>query len=75
MNVEFLVAEFGTGSPYGSVATTTVNFAVGEFTKIATAPWTLGPTSSTHLCLGVQISTPIDPFVVPGLNQPRRRGV
>jgi hypothetical protein len=68
VNVEFLVAEFGTGSPYASVATTTASFAVGDFAKIATAPWTLGPTSSTHLCLAVQVSTPVDPFVAPGLN-------
>jgi hypothetical protein len=68
VNVEFLVAEFGTGSPYGSVATTTVSFAAGDLTKIVTAPWTLNPTTSTHLCLGVQISTPADPFVAPGLN-------
>ena len=68
VNVEFLVAEFGTGSPYASVATTTVSFAAGDTTKIATAPWTLGPTTSTHLCLGVQISTSADPFVAPGLN-------
>ena len=68
VNVEFLVAEFGTGSPYASVATTTVAFGAADLTKIATAPWTLSPTSSTHLCLGVQISTPADPFVAPGLN-------
>jgi hypothetical protein len=68
VNVEFLVAEFGTGSPYASVATTTVAFAAADLTKIATAPWTLGPTTSTHLCLGAQISTPGDPFVAPGLN-------
>jgi len=68
VNVEFLVAEFGTGSPYASVATTTVAFAAADLTKIATAPWTLGPTTSTHLCLGVQIATPADPFVAPGLN-------
>ncbi len=68
VDVEFLVAEFGTGSPYGSVATTSVSFAAGDLTKIATAPWTLAPTTSTHLCLGVQISTPADPFVAPGLN-------
>ena len=68
VNVQFLVAEFGTGSPYASVATTTVAFAAADLTKIATAPWTLGPTTSTHLCLGVQISTPADPFVAPGLN-------
>lgn len=68
VNVEFLVAEFGTGSPYHSVATTTVNFAAGDTEKIASAAWTLAPTSSTHLCLAVQISTPSDPFVAPGLN-------
>ena len=68
VTVEFLVAEFGTGSPYASVASTTASFAVGDSTKIATAPWTLAPTSSTHLCLAVQVSTPVDPFVAPGLN-------
>jgi hypothetical protein len=68
VNVEFLVAEFGTGSPYASVATTSVSFAAGDTSKIATAAWTLHPTSSTHLCLGAQISTPADPFVAPGLN-------
>jgi hypothetical protein len=67
VNVEFLVAEFGTGSPYASVATTSVAFAAGDTSKIATAAWTLGATSSTHLCLGVQISTAADPFVPPGL--------
>ena len=68
VNVEFLVAEFGTGSPYASVATTTVSFGAGDLSAIATAPWTLGPTSSTHLCLGAQVSTASDPFVTPGLN-------
>jgi len=68
VNVEFLVAEFGTGSPYASVATTTVAFAAADLTKIAAAPWMLDPTTSTHLCLGVQISTPDDPFVAPGLS-------
>ena len=68
VDVEFLVAEFGTGSPYASVATTTVGFGAADLTAIATAPWTLGPTSSPHLCLGVQISTAADPFVAPGLN-------
>ena len=68
VNVEFLVAEFGTGSPYASVATTTVSFGAADLSAIATAPWTLGPTSSTHLCLGAQVSTASDPFVTPGLN-------
>jgi hypothetical protein len=68
VDVEFLVAEFGTGSPYASVVTTTVSFGAADLTAIATAPWTLAPTSSTHLCLGAQISTASDPFVTPGLN-------
>jgi len=66
--VEFLVAEFGTGSAYASVATTTASFAATDLSVIATAPWTLLPTSSTHLCLGVQVATADDPFVAPGLN-------
>ena len=68
VTVEFLVAEFGTGSPYQSVAVTTVAFAAGVGSVIVSAPWTLNPTSSTHLCLAVQISTTTDPFVAPGLN-------
>jgi hypothetical protein len=68
VNVEFLVAEFGTGSPYNNVATTSLSFAAGDASKIASASWTLPPTSSTHLCLSVQISTAADPFVAPGLN-------
>ena len=68
VNVDFFVAEFGTGSPYQLVASTTVSFAASDTTKIASASWTLGPTSSTHLCLAAQISTAADPFVVPGLN-------
>jgi hypothetical protein len=68
VNAEFLVAEFGTGSPYHSVATTTVTFAASDMSKIASASWTLPATSSTHLCLGVQVSTPADPFAAPSLN-------
>jgi hypothetical protein len=68
VNVEFLVAEYGTGSPYVSKATTTVNFTAAQTSKIASASWTLAPSSSTHLCLGVQISTTSDPFVTPGLS-------
>jgi hypothetical protein len=68
VNVEFLVAEYGTGSPYVSKATTSVNFTAAQTSKIASASWTLAPSSSTHLCLGVQISTTSDPFVTPGLS-------
>jgi len=68
VNVDFLVAEFGTGSPYQLAASTSVSFAAADTAKIATASWNLHPTSSTHLCLASQISTPADPFVSPGLN-------
>jgi hypothetical protein len=68
VSVDFLVAEFGTGSPYALVKSTKVNFAIGDTSKIAKASWTLNPTSSTHLCLAAQILTASDPFVTPGLN-------
>jgi hypothetical protein len=68
VNVNFYVAEFGTGSPYALAATTTASFAIGETSKIASASWVLPATSSVHLCLAAQISTPADPFVAPGLN-------
>ena len=74
VNVEFLVAEFGTGSPYASVATTTVELAAGDSSKIASASWALSPTSSTHLCLAVQISTADDPFVAQASTATRRAG-
>jgi hypothetical protein len=68
VNVDFLVAEFGTGSPFAVVASTSVNFAVGDTSKIVKASWTLNPTTSNHLCLAAQISTATDPFSPPGLN-------
>ncbi len=67
VKVEFLVAEFGTGSPYRRIATTTASFAAADTSKIVKASWTLPATSSTHLCLAVQISAAADPFVTPGL--------
>jgi hypothetical protein len=68
VHVDFFVAEFGTGSPYNLVASTTVSFGASDTSKIASASWTLPPTTSTHLCLAAQISTVNDPFVAPGLN-------
>jgi hypothetical protein len=68
VNADFFVAEFGTGSPFVLVGSTTVNFAAADTVKIITVPWVLGITTSTHLCLAVQISTAADPFIVPGLN-------
>lgn len=59
VNVKFLVAEFGT---------TSVAFGAGQTSKIVAASWTLNPTTSTNLCLGIQISSTADPCVPPGLN-------
>ena len=71
VTAKFLFSEFGTGSNFqvaGSAAGLTVPFAGGDLVK--TAPglqWQLAATSSTHLCLAVEISTASDPIVPPSL--------
>ena len=45
VNVEFLVAEFGTGSPYHSVATTTARLRGWRHVEDRSASWTLPPTT------------------------------
>jgi hypothetical protein len=66
----FMFAEFGTGSPYvncSSAPDPSVVFNPGETTKVISFQWNLHPTSSTHLCLAVQIYTDADPYLAPGL--------
>jgi hypothetical protein len=71
VTAKYLYSEFGTGSNYqvaGNPAGQSVPFGVGDL--VLTAPpheWHLDTTSSTHLCLAVQVSTASDPFVPPGL--------
>ncbi|MFL5938567.1 MAG: hypothetical protein ACJ76U_17200 [Gaiellaceae bacterium] len=71
VTAKFLVAEFGTGSNYqaaGSATGTPVPFAAGDLVKTAPShQWQLAATSSTHLCLAVEISTATDPIVPPSL--------
>jgi hypothetical protein len=67
----YLYSEFGTGSNYqtaGNAAGQSVHFGAGDLVRTAPAhEWHLAATSSTHLCLAVQISTAGDPLVPPGL--------
>ncbi len=83
VTAHFLVSEFGTGSNYVDSLTVdtsdpdvsfpaldpTVNFSATEYGPKITAayPWNLGPTASNHLCLAVEISSPGDAYVIPGL--------
>jgi hypothetical protein len=72
VNLHFLKSEFGTGSNYVNANTTadpTLNFAAGELVKTMTAgyEWTLNATTSSHICIAVEISTPNDPLVAPTL--------
>jgi hypothetical protein len=70
VRAHFMVAEFGTGSPFtdcSPLPDPSVVFLPGETTKIVSLPWRLHPTSSTHLCLAVQVYTEADPYVAPGL--------
>ena len=73
VTARFLYSEFGTGSNYqtaGAVSGSAVDFVPDTLNAANTVqtktmdqghPWHLPTTSSTHLCLAVEISTPSDP--------------
>ena len=72
VTAHFLVSEFGTGSSYQDAALTadpTIPFAASSMVETMTAGyrWQLGPTSSTHVCMAVEISTMTDPYAPPSL--------
>jgi hypothetical protein len=72
VSTHFLVSEFGCGSNYqdaGTAADITVNFAASDevLTMSAGYPWHLDETTSTHLCLAVELDSPGDPIVPPSL--------
>lgn len=72
VTTHFLVARFGTGSNYeaaGTGADIVVNLAPGDDVMTMTAGyrWQLPATSSSHLCLAVEVSTSQDPIVPPSL--------
>jgi hypothetical protein len=72
VSVHFLYSEFGTGSNYvnaGATPDPTLSFAAADqaLTMVAGYQWTLPVTSSTHLCLAVEIATGLDPVVQPSL--------
>lgn len=72
VSTHFLVSEFGCGSNYqdaGTAADITVNFAAPDqvLTMAAGYPWHLDETTSTHLCLAVELDSPGDPIVPPSL--------
>jgi hypothetical protein len=69
VTAHFLYSEFGTGSSYVDAGSESVPFGAGDagphFTPAHS--WHLAATSSTHLCLAVEISTAADPFIPPSL--------
>ncbi len=72
VTAHFLYSEFGAGSNYQDANTgpdPTVSFAAGDTVQTMSNGyhWQLPPTTSTHLCLAVQITAPDDPFIPPGL--------
>jgi hypothetical protein len=80
VTAHFLVSKFGTGSnfvdassgdpdiTFPTPADPTVTFAANDVGPLLTPPypWHLSTTSS-HLCMAVEISSPDDPFVSPSL--------
>ena len=74
VNVEFLVAEFGTGSPYASVATTTRDLRRGRPDEDRDRAVDAGADDRRRICASaVQIATTADPFVAPGPRTETRR--
>jgi len=68
VNAHFMVSEFGTGSPYLDIGNEAVSFTATQTMQITPAhAWHLDPTTSTHLCLAVELSQSADPFVPPSL--------
>jgi hypothetical protein len=72
VTAHFLVSRFGTGSNYqdaGTTADPVINLSSAADVAVMTAgyQWQLPATSSSHLCLAVEISTPQDPIVAPSL--------
>ncbi|MCP4451732.1 MAG: hypothetical protein GY809_09745, partial [Planctomycetes bacterium] len=72
VSLHFLKSELGTGSNYqaaGPTADPTLTFGAADqqLTMTAGYPWELITTGSTHTCMAVEISTPGDPIVAPGL--------
>lgn len=76
VTAKFLVSEFGVGSNFLPVATTTLNFAAGDTALTQGAMWNRPVTSSTHACIAAQISTVDDPYQAPDLtgNSPGQVG-
>ena len=72
VTTHFLVSRFGTGSNYldaGATPDLVVNLAAPDDVMTMTTGyrWQLPATSSSHLCLAVEISTAQDPIVAPSL--------
>jgi len=72
VSTHFLVSEFGCGSNYqdaGTAADITVDFSPADEVQTMTSgyPWHLDETTSTHLCLAVELDSPDDPIVPPSL--------
>ncbi len=72
VTTHFLVSRFGTGSNYvdaGATPDVVVNFGAPDdaMTMSSGYRWQLPATTSSHLCLAVEVSTPQDPIVAPSL--------
>jgi hypothetical protein len=69
VTVNFLMGDYGLGAPFISIGSQTVSFAAGDITQITPGlSWSIPATSSSHLCLAVQISGPDgDTFAPPSL--------
>jgi hypothetical protein len=83
VTAHFMISEFGTGSNYTDAGTPdpsdpdvyiagadpAVTFTASDLGPQVTPGylWQLGPTASTHLCLAVEIDSPGDHYIAPGL--------
>lgn len=72
VTLHFLKSEFGCGSNYQDANTTadpTLAFGPTDLALTMTTgyQWDLMATTSTHVCLAVEISSPNDPFIAPSV--------
>jgi hypothetical protein len=68
VNAEFFASEFGAGSNFLPVASTTLTFGTTDLEQTQGAYWMQGDSLSNHACIAVQISTTPDPYKTPGLS-------
>ena len=69
VTVNFLLGDFGLGTPFVPIGSQTVTFSAGDMTKVTPAhSWSVPAGASIHQCLAVEIEAPDgDTFATPSV--------